>query len=38
MHANLRNDESALDECAALMEPIRSAWNDIGDQVNHITR
>ena len=38
MHANLRNDESALDECASLMEPIRSAWNDIGDQVNHITR
>jgi flagellar protein FliS len=24
--ANLRNDPAALDECAALMEPVRSAW------------
>jgi flagellar protein FliS len=38
MHANLRNDESALDECANLMEPLRSAWADIGDEVNNTTR
>ena len=31
-HANLRNDESALDECVALMEPIRSAWAQIAPQ------
>ena len=24
--ANLRNDQAALDECASLMEPVRSAW------------
>ncbi len=30
--ANMRNDESALDECVALMEPIRSAWAQIGPQ------
>lgn len=30
--ANLRNDESALDECVALMEPIRSAWAQIASQ------
>jgi flagellar secretion chaperone FliS len=30
--ANLRNDESALDECQALMSPLRDAWNAIGDQ------
>jgi flagellar protein FliS len=24
--ANLRNDPAALDECAALMEPVRQAW------------
>ena len=24
--ANLRNDPALLDECAALMEPVRSAW------------
>ena len=24
--ANLRNDPAALDECASLMEPVRSAW------------
>lgn len=27
--ANLSNDESALDECVSLMEPIREAWNAI---------
>lgn len=28
--ANLRNDPAALDECASLMEPVRSAWAAIG--------
>lgn len=28
--ANLRNDERALDECQALMAPLRDAWNEIG--------
>jgi flagellar protein FliS len=32
--ANIRNDESVLDECARLIEPIRSAWAEIGPQVN----
>jgi flagellar secretion chaperone FliS len=27
--ANLANDESALDECVSLMEPIREAWSAI---------
>ena len=31
--ANIRNDESILDECVALMEPLRSAWKAIGPQV-----
>jgi len=25
-HANLHNDGQALDECAALLEPVRAAW------------
>lgn len=29
--ANLRNDEAALDECHALVEPLRQAWAAIGD-------
>lgn len=36
-HANLHNDEAALDECVALIEPIRSAWAAIGPQA-HATR
>ncbi len=32
MHANLRNDESALEECLALMQPLRDAWQAIGEQ------
>lgn len=32
--ANLRNDLQALDECAALMEPVRSAWARIGAEVD----
>jgi flagellar protein FliS len=29
-HANLHNDARALDECARLMAPLRSAWVAIG--------
>lgn len=32
-YANLHNDLEALDECARLMEPVRSAWAAIGPQV-----
>ena len=32
--ANLRNDEAALDECAALLTPLRDAWAAIGTQVD----
>lgn len=31
--ANLRNDESALDECTRLIQPLREAWASIGPQV-----
>lgn len=33
LHANLRNDEAALDECARLIGPLRDAWIAIGPQV-----
>ncbi|MBW8780077.1 MAG: flagellar export chaperone FliS [Burkholderiaceae bacterium] len=33
LQANLRNDESALDECARLLGPLRDAWVAIGPQV-----
>ena len=33
LQANLRNDESALDECARLIGPLRDAWIAIGPQV-----
>ena len=32
IHANLRNDETALDECSRLLEPVRLAWSQIADQ------
>jgi len=32
--ANLRSDEAALDECVALISPLREAWQAIGDRVN----
>lgn len=32
--ANLRNDESILDECVSLIEPLRQAWKSIGPRVN----
>jgi flagellar secretion chaperone FliS len=31
--ANLRADEAAMDECLALVTPLRDAWLAIGDQV-----
>lgn len=31
--ANLRNDMAALDECQALMQPLREAWTSIAPQV-----
>jgi len=33
VHANLRNDEQAIDECVQLMQPLKSAWDAIGPQV-----
>jgi flagellin-specific chaperone FliS len=30
--ANVRNDETGLDEAQALMQPLRDAWMAIGDQ------
>ncbi len=33
LHANLRNDEAALDECVRLVGPLRDAWIAIGPQV-----
>jgi len=33
LHANLRNDEAALDECVRLIGPLRDAWIAIGPQV-----
>ena len=33
-HANLRNDARILDECLALMQPLREAWASIAPQVN----
>jgi len=32
-HANLHNDAAALDECVRLLEPVRSAWAEIGPRV-----
>ena len=31
--ANLRNDEAAIEECAALLRPVQEAWQKIGPQV-----
>ena len=31
--ANLRNDETALEECVRLINPLREAWISIGPQV-----
>ncbi len=32
--ANLRNDESAIEECVRLIEPLRDAWTTIRPQVD----
>jgi flagellar protein FliS len=32
MHANLRDDVAALDECRRLIEPLRDAWQSIAPQ------
>jgi flagellar protein FliS len=32
-HANLHNDETAMEECGRLIEPVRSAWSQIADRV-----
>jgi flagellar protein FliS len=32
--ANLRNDESAIEECVRLVEPLRDAWSAIRPQVD----
>ena len=34
IHANLHNDEQALEECVRLMEPVRAAWAEIGPRVH----
>lgn len=34
LHANLRNDQEALEEVDRLLTDLREAWNAIGDQVN----
>ncbi len=33
-HANLHSDEAALDECLALLAPLREAWQSIGAHVD----
>ena len=33
-HANLHNDLEALEECGRLMEPVYSAWAEIGPRVS----
>ncbi len=33
LHANLRSDAAAVEECSRLIEPLRDAWNQIGAQV-----
>lgn len=36
--ANLHNDPAALDECAQLLAPVRSAWTDIAPRVHAAAR
>jgi flagellar secretion chaperone FliS len=33
LHANLRSDAAAVEECCKLVEPLRDAWSQIGAQV-----
>jgi len=35
-HANIRNDEQAVEECRRLIEPLRDAWLAIGDRANRV--
>jgi flagellar protein FliS len=32
--ANVRNDETVLDECVRLLDPLRDAWKTIGSQAH----
>jgi len=32
VHANIHNDDAALEECSRLIEPVRAAWIAIGSQ------
>jgi flagellar secretion chaperone FliS len=34
-HANLRNDDAALEECSRLVRPLQEAWLHIAPQVRH---
>jgi flagellar secretion chaperone FliS len=34
-YANLKNDAAALDECKALMQPLREAWTSIAPSVGN---
>jgi len=36
--ANLRNDETGLDECQRLVQPLREAWLSIEDRVGNAER
>jgi flagellar secretion chaperone FliS len=38
IQANLNSNEAALDECLALIAPLREAWREIGDRVDHPAR
>ena len=33
LHANMRSDVAAVEECSRLIEPLRDAWSQIGAQV-----
>ena len=35
IQANLNSDEAALDECVALLSPLREAWQAIGPRVDN---
>ena len=38
IQANLNSDEAALDECVALVSPLRDAWQAIGSSADASTR
>jgi flagellar protein FliS len=35
LHAQLHNDEAALEECLRLVRPLRDAWAQIGSAAHH---